>query len=167
MLQLTPLRLGEALGYRYTLHVAGALNKGRGNGWDNSQGEGWIFSETWASISTVTVTGTQYINRGRCFIEMMFLQHTSDNEIVCFYLNSPVTLAFTCTRPQVFECAAVCNGILCKQNQIYYWSKWKRRNYSRCNRYQKCCVRKLWDQLLKPIRKNGFKPRIWRHVSGF
>ncbi len=32
--------------------------------------------------------------------------------------------------------------------KIYYWSKWKRRNYSRCNRYQKCCVRKLWDQLL-------------------
>ncbi len=36
-----------------------------------------------------------------------------------------------------------------KQRKIYYWSKWKRRNYSRCNRYQKCCVRKLWDQLLK------------------
>ncbi len=32
--------------------------------------------------------------------------------------------------------------------RIYYWSKWKRRNYSRYNRYQKCCVRKLWDQLL-------------------
>ncbi len=27
--------------------------------------------------------------------------------------------------------------------KIYYWSKWKRRNYSRCNRYQKCCVRTL------------------------
>jgi hypothetical protein len=32
--------------------------------------------------------------------------------------------------------------------KIYYWSKWKRRNYSRYNRYQKSCVRKLWDQLL-------------------
>jgi hypothetical protein len=30
---------------------------------------------------------------------------------------------------------------------FYYWSKWKRRNYSRYDRYQKCCVRKLWDQL--------------------
>ncbi len=31
--------------------------------------------------------------------------------------------------------------------EFYYWSKWKRRNYSRYNRYQKCCLRKLWDQL--------------------
>ncbi len=23
--------------------------------------------------------------------------------------------------------------------KIYYWSKWKRRNYSKYNRYQKCC----------------------------
>ena len=34
------------------------------------------------------------------------------------------------------------------KERIYYWSKRKRRNYSRYNRYQKCCVRKLWDQLL-------------------
>ncbi len=27
--------------------------------------------------------------------------------------------------------------------ELHYWSKWKRRNYSRCNRYQKCCLRKL------------------------
>ncbi len=29
------------------------------------------------------------------------------------------------------------------KRKIYYWSKRKRRNYSRYNRYQKCCVRKL------------------------
>jgi hypothetical protein len=29
------------------------------------------------------------------------------------------------------------------RKKIYYWSKRKRRNYSRYNRYQKCCVRKL------------------------
>ncbi len=32
---------------------------------------------------------------------------------------------------------------LCSLRQIYYWSKRKRRNYSRYNRYHKCCVRKL------------------------
>jgi hypothetical protein len=33
--------------------------------------------------------------------------------------------------------------LLCCLMKIYYWSKWKRRIYSKYNRYQKCCVCKL------------------------
>ncbi len=48
------------------------------------------------------------------------------------------------------RCQCLCVGAPGHRNKkrIYYWSKWKRRNYSRYDRYQKCCVRKLWDQLL-------------------
>ncbi len=45
--------------------------------------------------------------------------------------------------------------------EIYYWSKWKRRNYSRYNRYQKCCVRKLWDQLLNIY---NYNPSNWWRI---
>ncbi len=31
-----------------------------------------------------------------------------------------------------------------QQEEIYYWSKWKKRNYSRYNRFQKCCLRNLY-----------------------
>ncbi len=35
------------------------------------------------------------------------------------------------------------NTTITKRKELYYWSKWKRRNYSKYNRYPKCCVCKL------------------------
>ncbi len=63
--------------------------------------------------------------------------------------NVPSALRTFATAAPILPC-------LCKR-KIYYWSKWKRRNYSRCNRYQKCCVRKLWARDTNSYRKSCIK----------
>ncbi len=68
---------------------------------------------------------------------------------VCMYV-------LVCMYVYVYVCVCVCVYVwmyvcICmkKVKKFYYWSKChrKRRNYSRYDRYHKCCVRKLWDQL--------------------
>ncbi len=80
-----------------------------------------------------------------CF-ENVYIFITSQNEREETTQNTTVPKSAACASYKsnyVTYITATYTHAKRRWNELYYWSKWKRRNYSKYNRYQKCCVCKL------------------------